>query len=122
MSIELKDTLIYRLSEQILNDLYALEDELDYDDDNIGRAIAIMQNFDAEDACKKHMAQVKEEIMILQGPVDVDVLTEIMNRKVYWSEIVVPGYIRVHYDQERYLPVYEDVPVERILKYTKENS
>jgi len=43
-----------------------------------------------------------------------NLLSTILNRKVYWSETVVPGYLRVHYDQERYLSNCEDIPLTTI--------
>ena len=49
--------------------------------------------------------------------IDNELLSEMMGKEVYWHEIAVPMYVRVHYDRERYLSDYQDIPISKVNKY-----
>jgi len=46
-----------------------------------------------------------------------ELLSEYTGRKVYWHESVFGGYVRVHFDKERYLSDYQDIPIVKINEY-----
>ncbi len=53
--MELEETEIYKNHEIALDAMYQLEDLTGYADEEVGRAIAILQNFDVKKACEDNM-------------------------------------------------------------------
>ncbi len=50
-------------------------------------------------------------------------LSKWLGKTVYWHEVVVPTYLRVHYDRERYLSSCEDIPMSKVNKaFEKQND
>ena len=52
---------------------------------------------------------------------NTDVLTKMLGRKVYWTETLDfrSDYLRIHYDQERYLSDCEDIPKSELISRYK---
>ena len=49
--------------------------------------------------------------------IDNELLSEMTGKEVCWHEIAIPMYVRVHYDRERYLSDYQDIPISKVNKY-----
>ena len=64
---------------------------------------------------------MSKEVRPLNKYVDTYILSAMTGKKVYWFEESIPGFIRVHFDQERYLSASEDIPYEKINEFMKDN-
>ena len=43
--------------------------------------------------------------------ISTELLTEVLGKKAYWTKMFGNNYIEVHYDQERYMPVFDTINI-----------